>query len=34
MITVERLDAGLFGVYLVSLRPPRQAGGGQGRSMA
>ena len=24
MITVERLDAGLFGVYLVSLRPPRQ----------
>ncbi len=28
MITVERLDAGLFGVYLVSLSPPRQAGGG------
>ncbi len=25
MITVERLDAGLFGVYLVSLRPPREA---------
>ncbi len=23
MITVERLDAGLFEVYLVSLRPPR-----------
>ena len=28
MITVERLDAGLFEVYLVFLRPPRQAGGG------
>ena len=34
MITVERLEAGLFGVYLVSLRPPRQAGGGPGRTMA
>ena len=28
MIIFERLDAGLFEVYLVSLRPPRQAGGG------
>ena len=34
MITVERLDAGLFGVYLVFLRRPRQAGGGPSRSMA
>ena len=34
MITVERLDAGLFGVYLVSVRPPRQGGGGPSRSMA
>ena len=34
MISVERLDAALFGVYLVSVGPPRQAGGGPGRSMA
>ena len=25
MITVEKLDAGLFGVNLISLRPPRRS---------
>ncbi len=25
MITVERLDAGLSGIYLISLRPPRRS---------